>query len=92
MNQGEILSRGQASRNRFWAGLSARAKALLSSKNAAFEEIDITMDSAARKLMIERANGGSTVPQIFINGSHVGGSDDLAALDARGGLDPLLAA
>jgi glutaredoxin 3 len=77
---------------KFLCPYCTRAKALLSSKNVEFEEIDITMDSAARKLMIERANGGSTVPQIFINGSHVGGSDDLAALDARGGLDPLLAA
>lgn len=67
-----------------------RAKALLSDKQAQFEEIDITMDDALRAKMIERANGRATVPQIFIDGRHVGGSDDLAALDARGGLDPLL--
>lgn len=70
----------------------ARAKALLTSKGVAFEEIDITMDSVRRSEMIGRSQGRSTVPQIFINDQHVGGSDDLAALDGRGGLDPLLAA
>ena len=68
----------------------ARAKALFASKLAAVKEFDITMDSALRDKMIVRANGGSTVPQIFIDGRHVGGSDDLAALDAKGELDPLL--
>lgn len=68
----------------------ARAKALLASKQAAFEEFDIMMDSGLRSTMISRANGRTTVPQIFIDGKHIGGSDDLAALDARGGLDPLL--
>ena len=67
------------------------AKALLSGKKAAFEEIDVTMDSARRYEMIDRAGGRSTVPQIFISGTHIGGSDELAALDARGALDPLLA-
>jgi glutaredoxin 3 len=70
----------------------ARAKALLASKHAAYEEIDIMMNSDLRNTMIARANGGTTVPQIFIDGQHIGGSDDLAALDARGGLDPLLSA
>lgn len=69
----------------------ARAKSLLASKQAAFDEIDITMDADLRRAMIERANGRTTVPQIFIDGAHIGGSDDLAALDARGGLDPMLA-
>ena len=68
----------------------ARAKSLLTSKRAAFEEFDIMMDAGMRNTMIVRANGGTTVPQIFIDGKHIGGSDDLAALDARGGLDPLL--
>jgi len=68
----------------------ARAKSLLTSKQAAFEEIDIMMDAGLRNTMITRASGGTTVPQIFIDGKHIGGSDDLAALDARGGLDPLL--
>jgi glutaredoxin 3 len=48
------------------------------------------MDAALRNTMITRANGGTTVPQIFIDGKHIGGSDDLAALDARGELDPLI--
>lgn len=68
----------------------ARAKSLLKSKRAAFEEFDIMMDAGLRNTMIARASGGTTVPQIFIDGKHIGGSDDLAALDARGGLDPLL--
>jgi glutaredoxin 3 len=69
-----------------------RAKALLDSKGAAFEEYDLTMGGPKRQEMIQRANGRTTVPQIFIDGEHIGGSDDLAALDRRGGLDPLLAA
>jgi glutaredoxin 3 len=69
----------------------ARAKSLLTSKNVNIEEIDITMDSGLRNAMIARAHGHSTVPQIFIDGQYIGGSDDLAALDAKGGLDPLLA-
>ncbi|MGE0774394.1 MAG: glutaredoxin 3 [Sphingomonadaceae bacterium] len=67
-----------------------RAKSLLASKGAAFEEIDISLGGPKRLEMLERANGGSTVPQIFIDGRHVGGSDDLAALDRAGKLDPLL--
>ncbi len=70
----------------------ARAKSLLTSKQAAFEEFDIMMDSGLRNTMISRANGGTTVPQIFIDGKHIGGSDDLAELNARGELDPLLRA
>jgi glutaredoxin 3 len=69
-----------------------RAKALLDSKQVEYEEIDISMGGPRRAEMIQRAAGGTTVPQIFIDGKHVGGSDDLAALDRRGGLDPLLAA
>jgi glutaredoxin 3 len=69
-----------------------RAKALLDSKRVEYEEIDISMGGPRRAEMIERAGGGTTVPQIFIDGKHVGGSDDLAALDRQGGLDPLLAA
>lgn len=70
----------------------SRALALLRSKGVEPEDTDITMDSAKRQEMIGRANGRTTVPQIFIDGLHIGGSDDLAALDARGGLDLLLAA
>ena len=69
-----------------------RAKALLDSKGVEYEEIDISMGGPRRAEMIQRAGGGTTVPQIFIDGKHVGGSDDLAALDRQGGLDPLLAA
>ena len=70
----------------------SRAKALLDGKQADYEEFDITMDAAKRKEMIQRAGGRSTVPQVFIDGKHIGGSDDLGALDRQGGLDPLLAA
>ena len=69
-----------------------RAKRLLDGKGAAYEEYDITMGGPQRAEMIQRANGRTTVPQVFIDGQHIGGSDDLAALDARGGLDPLLQA
>ena len=69
-----------------------RAKGLLSQKGAAFEEYDITMGGPKRTEMLARANGGYTVPQIFIDGAHVGGSDDLAALERAGKLDALLAA
>ncbi|ATY30691.1 glutaredoxin 3 [Sphingomonas psychrotolerans] len=69
-----------------------RAKALLDSKQVEYEEIDITMGGPRRQEMIQRANGRTTVPQIFIDDKHIGGSDDLAALDHQGGLDPLLTA
>lgn len=70
----------------------ARAMTLLRGKPVEIEEFDITMGGPKRIEMLERSNGGSTVPQIFINGKHVGGSDDLAALDRSGKLDALLAA
>jgi glutaredoxin 3 len=76
---------------KFLCPYCSRAKALLDRKGTAYQEIDITMDQAQRSSMIARANGRTTVPQIFIDGQHIGGSDDLAALDARSGLDPLLA-
>ena len=66
------------------------AKALLRKKGAGFEETDVSRDPDLRAQMTTRAGGRRTVPQIFIDGRHVGGSDDLAALDRRGGLDPLL--
>ena len=69
-----------------------RALKLLGKKGVAFEEHDITMGGPRRAEMLARAGGRSTVPQIFINGEHVGGSDDLAALEAAGKLDALLAA
>jgi len=66
------------------------AKALLKRKGVAFEEIDVGRDWELREKMIQRANGRTTVPQIFIGQTHVGGCDDLHALDRAGKLDPLL--
>jgi glutaredoxin 3 len=65
---------------------------LLREKNAPFEEISIDGDRAARTAMAEKSGGRSTVPQIFIGERHVGGCDDLYALNEAGELDPLLAA
>ena len=67
-----------------------RAKRLLAQKGVAFEEIDVLEEPARRDEMVERAGGRTTVPQIFIDGTHVGGSDELAALDRQGKLDALL--
>lgn len=67
------------------------AKRLLAQKGASFTEIDVSRDPALRTAMTVRANGGRSVPQIFVGGKHVGGSDDLHALDHAGRLDPLLA-
>ena len=67
------------------------AKALLKSKGAAFNEIDVSGNYELREKMIARANGGYTVPQIFIGDVHVGGCDDLHALNDAGKLDSLLA-
>ncbi len=69
-----------------------RALKLLAAKGVEPQEFDITMGGPKRAEMLERANGRTTVPQIFIDGVHIGGSDDLAALDRAGKLDPLLAA
>jgi glutaredoxin 3 len=68
-----------------------RAKRLLDEKGVDFEEYDISLGGPKRAEMIQRANGRTTVPQIFIGGIHVGGSDDLAALERQGRLDGLLA-
>ena len=67
------------------------AKALLARKGAKFEEIDVSHNHDERQRMMLRANGRRTVPQIFIGGAHVGGSDDLHELDRRGQLDRMLA-
>lgn len=69
-----------------------RAKKLLDSKGVAYDEIDVTMSSSKRAQMQERADGRHTVPQIFIDGVGVGGSDELAALEASGKLDGMLQA
>lgn len=68
----------------------ARAKALLTQKAVAFHEINAPQGSAEREESIKRSGGRTSVPQIFINGQHVGGCDDLLALDSRGELDKLL--
>ncbi|WP_417621932.1 glutaredoxin 3 [Parasphingorhabdus sp.] len=75
---------------KFTCGFCFRAKSLLESKNVSFEETDITMGGAKREEMIQRSGGSTTVPQIFIDDRHIGGSDDLAALDRSGELDVLL--
>ncbi|CAN1485342.1 GrxC Glutaredoxin and related proteins [Paracoccaceae bacterium] len=67
------------------------AKRLLDRKGVAYAEIDVSRDPALRQAMTVRANGRRTVPQIFIGARHVGGSDDIHALDHAGKLDPLLA-
>lgn len=73
-----------------WCPYCHRAKALLEAKNVAFNEIDVTMDRALRDEMEKKA-GRHTVPQIWIGEAHVGGSDDLHALDRAGKLDTMLA-
>jgi len=73
-----------------FCGYCARAKSLLDHKGASYDEMDVMMDDKKRTEMRERSRR-STVPQIFINGQHIGGSDDLAALEQAGKLDALLA-
>jgi len=68
----------------------SRAKSLLDAKGASYTDYEIDKQPELRSTMIERANGGSTVPQIFIGSTHVGGCDDLFALEAAGKLDALL--
>ena len=73
-----------------WCPFCARAKALLDRKGVAYREIDVDRDPNLRQQMMQRAGGRRTVPQIFVDGRHVGGSDDLAALERAGELDALL--
>ncbi|MDZ4361977.1 glutaredoxin 3 [Brevundimonas sp.] len=68
------------------------AKALLQKKGVDFTDIVASNDPEKKAEMIQKSGGKTTFPQIFIDGKHIGGSDDIHALDARGGLDPLLAA
>ncbi len=68
-----------------------RAKRLLDRKGVAYEEIDLWREPARRAEMVRRADGRTTVPQVFIGGNGIGGSDELAALEAAGRLDALLA-
>ncbi|QRK06807.1 glutaredoxin 3 [Archangium violaceum] len=72
-----------------YCGYSKRAKALLSDKGVDFEDIDVTEDEARFSEMVERTGGGTTVPQIFIAGRHIGGLTELAEFDERGELDSL---
>lgn len=76
---------------KFGCGYCFRAKQLLDSKGVEYEEYDITMGGPKRDEMRDRAPGATTVPQIFIGDTHVGGSDDLHALERNGKLDALLA-
>lgn len=72
-------------------GFCHAAKRLLTSKGVTFSEFDVSRDPALRQTMMQRANGRHTVPQIFVGDTHVGGCDDLYALDRAGKLDALLA-
>ena len=76
---------------KFMCPYCARAIALLTRKGAAFDEHDITRGGPDRAVMLTRSGGRTTVPQIFVGERHIGGSDDLAALEAEGQLDVLLA-
>ena len=73
-------------------GFCHMAKRLLTSKGISFAEVNISAQPERRAEMIQRANGGSTVPQSFVDGTHIGGCDDLMALERGGKLDALLAA
>ena len=75
-----------------FCGYCGAAKRLLASKGVEVTEIDVMFDPAQRAKMMEMSGGRRTVPQIFIDGRHIGGFDDLSALDANGELDRLLAA
>jgi len=73
-------------------GYCSRAVSLLKQKGVAFEEIDAGFDRNLRQEMIQRANGANTFPQIFIGDIHIGGCDDMMALERSGKLDPMLKA
>ncbi len=72
-------------------GYCHAAKRLLKGKGINFTEFNVAMNPAKRQEMLQRANGGHTVPQIFVGKTHVGGFDEMAALERQGKLDPLLA-
>ena len=71
-------------------GFSYRAKKLLESKGVAFEEIDVMLKPGRRAEMVERSGGRTSVPQIFVDGQHLGDCEALYALEAAGKLDPIL--
>ena len=83
MAQVEIYTTG-------WCPYCARAKSVLQQKGVAFEEISLDEEPERRTEMVRRAQGGRTVPQIFIDGEHIGGCDDMVALDRKGLLDAKL--
>ena len=74
-----------------WCGYCARARALLASKGVEFAEYDIDEEAGKREEARARSGGRTSVPQIFIDGKYIGGSDEMAALEAAGKLHPLLA-
>ena len=76
---------------RAFSAYCSRAVKLLKDKKVKFTEIDAGMDAAKKAEMIQRSNGGRTFPQIFIGDTHIGGCDDMMAMDRAGRLDPLLA-
>ncbi len=73
-----------------WCPYCAMARALLQRKGVPYTEIDVHAEPGRRAEMVSRAHGGRTVPQIFINGEHIGGFDDMSALDRQDELDPKL--
>jgi len=75
-----------------FCGYCMRAKSLLQDKGVGFKEMDVNSEPGLRQKMTERANGSTSVPQIFINDEHIGGCDELYALERSGQLDPKLAA
>jgi glutaredoxin 3 len=86
---GAIMARVEIYSTMF-CGYCARAKGLLDKKGVAYEDIDVIEDPGKRKEMLARAGGRQTVPQIFIDGEHIGGSDELLALERAGKLDAKL--
>ncbi|MDV7141066.1 glutaredoxin 3 [Tropicimonas sp. TH_r6] len=73
-----------------FCGFCHAAKRLLTQKDVSFAEVDVAREPQRRQEMMDRANGGYTVPQIFIGGTHIGGCDELYALERAGKLDPML--
>ncbi len=75
-----------------WCPYCKAAKSFLAQKGVPYEEIDLTDDDAGREALLVKANGRRTVPQMFVGDVHIGGYDDLRALDAKGGFMPLVTA
>jgi glutaredoxin 3 len=75
---------------RMFCPYCSRAVALLKEKKADFTEIDAGMNAALKEEMVQRSGGGKTFPQIFVGDTHIGGCDDMVALDRAGKLDPML--